>query len=171
MIICPNCRHEEVPGALFCSECGAQLVFSDTSNTTAFPERQMNDDLPGTAPIQPNITATLRARIMIHVIDNGKLIPVTDKTEFTVGRASDGQPITPDVDLGEFNAFDYGVSRLHIVVRLTGEDLSIMDLGSSNGTFINGVRLPVNSIKSVSSGDVVSLGKFRIQILVNRTAQ
>ena len=171
MIICPNCRHEEVPGALFCSDCGSQLVFSDSSNTTALPEKQVKDDLPGTAPIQPNMTATLRARIMVHVIDNGKLIPVTDKTEFTVGRASEGQPITPDVDLGEFNAFDFGVSRLHIVVRLVGEKLSIMDLGSSNGTFINAIRVPVNSEQSISSGDIVSLGKFRIQILVNRIPQ
>ena len=170
MILCPNCRHEEVPGALFCSECGAQLVFTDASNTTALPGKQMVDDLPGTAPMQPNMTSTLRARIMVHIIDNGKLIPVTDKTEFTVGRSSEGQPITPDVDLGEFNAFDFGVSRLHIVVRLRDEKLSIMDLGSSNGTFINGIRIPVNSEQNISSGDVVSLGKFRIQILVNRAS-
>jgi hypothetical protein len=170
MIICPNCRHEEVPGALFCSECGAQLVFSDVSSTTALPEEQLKDDLPGTAPMQPNMTSTLRARIMVHIIDNGKLIPVTDKTEFTVGRASEGQPITPDVDLGEFNAFDYGVSRLHIVVRLTGEKLTIMDLGSSNGTFINAVRVPINSEQTVTSADIISLGKFRIQILVNRNS-
>lgn len=169
MIICPNCRHEEVPGALFCSDCGAQLVFSDTLNTTALPEKSVQlTDLPGTAPMQPNMTATLRAKIMVHIIDNGKLIPVTNKTEFTVGRASEGQPITPDVDLSEFNAFDFGVSRLHIVVRLVGDKLSIMDLGSSNGTFINSVRVPVNSEKPISSGDIVSLGKFRIQILVNR---
>jgi pSer/pThr/pTyr-binding forkhead associated (FHA) protein len=169
MIICPNCRHEEVPGALFCSECGAQLVFTDTANTTAFPEKQIiMDDLPGTAPMQPNMTSTLRSRILVHIIDNGKLIPVPDKTEFTVGRASEGQPITPDVDLGEFNAFDFGVSRLHIVVRLTSEKLSVMDLGSSNGTFVNGIRLPINTEQVISSGDVVSLGKFRIQILVNR---
>jgi FHA domain len=170
MIICPNCRHEETPGALFCSECGAQLVFSDGSSTTALPEDQFKDDLPGTAPMQPNMTSTLRARIMVHIIDNGKLIPVTDKTEFTVGRASEGQPITPDVDLGEYNAFDYGVSRLHIVVRLTGEKLTIMDLGSSNGTFINAVRVPVNTEQTVTSADIVSLGKFRIQILVNRNS-
>jgi pSer/pThr/pTyr-binding forkhead associated (FHA) protein len=170
MIICPNCRHEEVPGSLFCSDCGAQLVFSDVSNTTAFPEGQIRDDLPGTAPMQPNMTSTLRARIMVHIIDNGKLIPVTDKTEFTVGRASEGQPITPDVDLGEFNAFDYGVSRLHIVVRLTGEKLTIMDLGSSNGTFINAVRMPINSEHTITSADIISLGKFRIQILVNRNS-
>jgi pSer/pThr/pTyr-binding forkhead associated (FHA) protein len=120
--------------------------------------------------MQPNMTSTLRARIMVHIIDNGKLIPVTDKTEFTVGRASEGQPITPDVDLGEFNAFDYGVSRLHIVVRLTGEKLTIMDLGSSNGTFINAVRMPINSEHTVTSADIISLGKFRIQILVNRNS-
>lgn len=25
MIICPNCRHEEISGAIFCSECGTLL--------------------------------------------------------------------------------------------------------------------------------------------------
>jgi pSer/pThr/pTyr-binding forkhead associated (FHA) protein len=135
------------------------------------PEKQYQNDLPGTSPIQPNMTSTLRARIMVHVIENGKLIPVPDKTKFTVGRASDGQPITPDVDLGEFNAFDNGVSRLHMVVRLTGEKLTIMDLGSSNGTFINGVRIPINMEEPISSGDIIALGKFRIQILVNRIKQ
>jgi pSer/pThr/pTyr-binding forkhead associated (FHA) protein len=45
-----------------------------------------------------------------------------------------------------------------------------MDLGSSNGTFINAVRVPVNSEQSVTSADIISLGKFRIQILVNRNS-
>jgi pSer/pThr/pTyr-binding forkhead associated (FHA) protein len=45
-----------------------------------------------------------------------------------------------------------------------------MDLGSSNGTFINSIRVPVNTPQTVTSADIVSLGKFRIQILVNRNS-
>ena len=33
MIICPTCKHEEMLGALYCSECGATLGHGDTSPT------------------------------------------------------------------------------------------------------------------------------------------
>ena len=33
MIICPNCHHKELPGALFCSECGARLISLDYLTT------------------------------------------------------------------------------------------------------------------------------------------
>ncbi len=26
MIICPNCQHKEMSGAVYCSKCGAQLI-------------------------------------------------------------------------------------------------------------------------------------------------
>ncbi len=26
MIICPNCQHKEMSGAIYCSKCGAQLI-------------------------------------------------------------------------------------------------------------------------------------------------
>ena len=32
MIVCPNCKHQELDGSLFCSECGAQLVFTTTND-------------------------------------------------------------------------------------------------------------------------------------------
>ncbi len=33
MIVCPNCHHKELPGALFCSECGARLISLDYLTT------------------------------------------------------------------------------------------------------------------------------------------
>lgn len=54
MIICPNCNHKELPGALFCSECGAQLVFSDSMNTSAI-QPNTNDKIfgSGAEPLKP----------------------------------------------------------------------------------------------------------------------
>jgi pSer/pThr/pTyr-binding forkhead associated (FHA) protein len=42
-----------------------------------------------------------------------------------------------------------------------------MDLGSANGTYINGKRLNPNIEHSLNHGDIVALGKLKMQILVN----
>ena len=44
MILCPNCQHKELPGALFCSECGTQLVSLDILNTRSI-QRTTTDNL------------------------------------------------------------------------------------------------------------------------------
>jgi pSer/pThr/pTyr-binding forkhead associated (FHA) protein len=41
-----------------------------------------------------------------------------------------------------------------------------MDLGSSNGTYVNGKRLNPNVEHMLGNGDVVALGKLKIQILL-----
>ncbi len=51
---------------------------------------------------------------------------------------------------------DEGVSRRHAVIRLTDSGLVIEDLGSSNGTFVNGER--IEKARSLSPGDEVRLG-------------
>ena len=46
MIICSNCKHQEILGALFCSECGAQLDVAAGWITNAFdPPSLLHRDL------------------------------------------------------------------------------------------------------------------------------
>lgn len=49
-----------------------------------------------------------------------------------------------------------GVSRRHIVIRRRGQQFAIADLGSSNGTFVNGQRLQAE--QPLRSGDCIALG-------------
>ena len=42
----------------------------------------------------------------------------------------------------------------------------VMDLGSSNGTYINGRRINPHVEESLSHGDIVALGKLKIQVLL-----
>ena len=42
----------------------------------------------------------------------------------------------------------------------------VMDLGSSNGTYLNGRRLNPHTEESLKHGDVVALGKLKIQVLL-----
>ncbi len=41
-----------------------------------------------------------------------------------------------------------------------------MDLDSANGTYVNGKRLNPNVEHTLKNGDVVALGKLKIQVLL-----
>lgn len=102
----------------------------------------------------------------LHLLDTGQVLPLSTRNEFTMGRISEGQPIMPDIDLSPYQAYAAGVSRLHAVIKREGSRIIFMDLGSANGTYINGKRLPPNVEQVLNHGDVVALGKLKMQILV-----
>jgi phage tail-like protein len=54
------------------------------------------------------------------------------------------------------------VSRRHARLDVTAEQCTVMDLGSANGTEVNGERLEPNAPVSLSSGSVVRIGPFRL---------
>jgi pSer/pThr/pTyr-binding forkhead associated (FHA) protein len=54
------------------------------------------------------------------------------------------------------------VSRHHCLLRFRGREASLADLGSSNGTFLNGKR--VRSQTAVKSGDEIRLGASRFVV-------
>ncbi|MBI5841065.1 MAG: FHA domain-containing protein [Chloroflexi bacterium] len=102
----------------------------------------------------------------LHLLDTGQVLPLTGRNEFTLGRISEGQPIMPDIDLSPYQAYASGVSRLHAVVKRDGGRIIIMDLGSANGTYINGKRVVTNVEQILNHGDIVALGKLKIQVLL-----
>jgi len=59
-----------------------------------------------------------------------------------------------------------GVSRLHALLKRDGKRVIIMDLGSANGTYVNGKRLRTNNEHLLNHGDVVALGKLKFQVLL-----
>ncbi len=166
MIVCSNCKHINMAGALFCSECGTRLGGSDpltTQNMKASPPAE-EPHASTAAPAAPPVT--LNNWVTLHLLDTGQVLPLAERNEFTLGRISEGQPIMPDIDLSPYQAYARGVSRLHAVLKRESSHVFLMDLGSSNGTFVNGKRLSPNVDHAVSNGDVIALGKLKIQILL-----
>jgi pSer/pThr/pTyr-binding forkhead associated (FHA) protein len=72
--------------------------------------------------------------------------------DFLVGRGE-------DCDL---TLHDAEISRHHCTIRIRGGEAVVSDLGSSNGTFVNGHRIV--SQATVRTGDEVKLGTFRFLI-------
>lgn len=51
-----------------------------------------------------------------------------------------------------------GVSRMHCVIELSAGGLSVRDLGSANGTRINGMAIAANQSIALRPGDVIQIG-------------
>ena len=164
MIVCPNCKHSNMSGSMFCSDCGAQLAGVDILTTQNMDVTQLQESLP--QKISSPQPVTLTAWITLHLMDTGQVIPLSDRSEFTLGRISEGQPIMPDIDLSPYQGYANGVSRLHAVIKQASHHILVMDLGSVNGTYVNGKRLNPNVEQVVNNGDVISLGKLKMQVLL-----
>ena len=168
MIVCPSCRYENLDGTVFCSDCGAQISGIDPLITQNISEEQ----LPDTAVNLNSNTSfpkDLDAWASVHLVDSGQILPLADRAEFTLGRISESQPIMPDIDLTPYQAYASGVSRLHAVIKRDREQVFVVDLDSSNGTYLNGKRLKPNTNQALNHGDMLSLGKLKIQILLENS--
>ena len=71
--------------------------------------------------------------------------------QMTLGRSPDNDVAFPG---------DNAVSRLHAVVKPYGEDWSLLDVGSVNGTYVNGERM--HGQHTLQEGDVITLGAQRL---------
>jgi len=59
---------------------------------------------------------------------------------------------------------DSSVSRKHVCIRVRAGDVVLQDLGSHNGTFVNGE--PVTSVMRLSDGDEIAIGSRRVKISI-----
>lgn len=86
----------------------------------------------------------------------GAKLVVLDAPRVTVGRASTNDVVVEDSS----------TSRLHAVLENYAGAWSVRDLGSSNGTFVNGERIVGES--SLQPGDEVRLGNSRLVFRTDR---
>jgi len=92
----------------------------------------------------------MTAFLEVWQVSGSELVALTGE-RFTIGRAEDN-----DVVL----AADGQVSRVHAVLDRLGAGWSIRDVGSSNGTFVNGRRLAGETV--LDPGDEIRVGRTRI---------
>src|SRR5438105_14154127 len=63
-----------------------------------------------------------------------------------------------------------GVESHHAEVRPSGNDYSIVDLGSGSGTFVNEQRIYANIPQTLQNGDVVRIGNVQLTYEVTSSA-
>ena len=168
MIICKVCSHQELPGTFFCSECGSRLIAGGDPNinTLVYPSQARGLEIDITKTIPKKLLEN--KTFILYYAEEEEVINLPDQDEFTIGRIVEGQVITPDVDLNPYEAYDKGVSRLHATIRINQEKnkIYVIDLGSANGSSVNGYEIPANSEVPLNHGDVLSLGKFSLKVIL-----
>lgn len=105
-------------------------------------------------------------KIRLKLPATGKEISTAGRAEIVIGRAY--KDSKPDIDLGPYGGSQAGVSRLHSRLVRQGDDWSVEDLGSTNGTFVNGAKVAPHQKKRVKSGDIIRCGQIELQFHVDK---
>ena len=138
MSVCPVCFHESEPVAGRCPSCSAPRARTPKAREEAIPLRPSAPHTP-TGP---------------RLILKG---PGGEVTEYPLGQSSVlGRSTTASVRLA-----DREVSRKHSQIDREGDDYVLRDLGSSNGTFLNGKR--ILGAAKLSDGDEVLIGTSKME--------
>ena len=126
----PGCGQAISAGQEFCDYCGTPII--------AVPHVD-----PG-----PGATTAVYLRA-----GDGTRIPFTVGREIVLGRSPDHSPWSRIFDGHN------GVSRRHAVVVFDGTNVHIRDEGSSNGTFVNRIR--IDGSATLAPADLTTIGLGR----------
>lgn len=137
---CPRCGIGQLPNTLFCDICGQEMG--------------EGVELPGAGAAGD----TLRCQFL----DSDVFINLPTRPELIFGRSDRRTNTIPDVDLNAVGGLDGGVSRRHARLSHRQKEIYLEDLGSLNGTYVNGERLPPHQRIPVRPGDMVRLGLLRL---------
>lgn len=80
-----------------------------------------------------------------------------------IGR-SDPTGTEPDLDLAPHGSAAQGVSRQHAMLIPANESLAILDMDSTNGTWVNGQYLRAGERRVLRAGDRVELGLLVLEV-------
>ena len=156
---CPNCGFPVREGELACSKCG--IVFSAPGRT-----KTITDFRPGELKQVRSVgEAFVQPACVISLSIGDEVVVLPDAESVVVGRdtmMSGGPQLV--VDLSPYGAHIYGVSHLHLKVIRKGNMIYVADLGSTNGTFLNGIRLMPKQERVLRNGDELILGRLRVRV-------
>lgn len=126
-------------------------------------------DLPPTAPVQDESWVATKP----VTPSGGVTVQMTVASHQDVSTSFTLAPHTPQV-LGRddradiiLNAEDYQLSGKHCTVEWDGSYLYIQDMGSTNGTVLNGTNLKPGNWSRVKNGAVLHMGSFDYQVTLN----
>jgi len=166
---CPVCKHKNEPGATVCTYCGAFLPGVRESQ----PGTRRGKHTKEKTKVLPELTEQVIQKafkppeegIAIYVRDYAAPIAIRKEAEFTLGRLLTGDVEEDFVDLKPFGGYENGVSRRHALIRRTDRGYDILDLGSTNGTWLNKKRLIPEKPYPLESGAQVRLGRLQIFVI------
>jgi pSer/pThr/pTyr-binding forkhead associated (FHA) protein len=146
-VFCTNCGHPNRDDARFCVECGHPL---QEDVTVTLPPVEAEEEVHDEFPFPHDELEAGQALLLVKRGPNAGSTFLLDQDATTVGRSTEGDVFLDDVT----------VSRKHAIFeRRTGGAWFVRDVGSLNGTYVNGEQVDETKL---ASGDEVQIGRFKV---------
>lgn len=161
--ICQKCQRVNPAEALICVGCGHLLPASEHSRAPESPHATQTLHRPsrwGTAYFGDESV------LQIRILHSGACVEASFRRECVLGRAAGD--LVPDLDLSPHGALAMGVSRQHARLLRRFGTVQVEDLGSVNGTFLNGERLLPRQPRILRHDDELMLGRLALRISFER---
>jgi Inner membrane component of T3SS, cytoplasmic domain/zinc-ribbon domain len=149
---CTNCGHRNPEGSNFCSSCGHSLGEKGGDQTITFQTGELEHDLEEEIHISPEELEGGRAVLIVKRGPNAGSKFFLDEDTVVIGRHPDSDIFLDDIT----------VSRRHAEIKRAGNDFSMDDVGSLNGTYVNRERVEGAQLQT---GDEIQIGKFKLVFL------
>ncbi|MCL2131160.1 MAG: FHA domain-containing protein [Lentimicrobiaceae bacterium] len=186
MTTCPFCNQEIENDSFFCDQCGKELMICPnghgikkgkfctqcTTQTALVPAKDFTENVATPAPLQsatiipspkndaPQPEKTIRPaaptqspKFLVNAALNARL---ELKNGAIIGRRTG--------DYVNVFATQGYVSGTHARLEQNGNDWQIVDLDSSNGTFLNGVKLNPNQPYVFKIGDTIAFYDVKFEV-------
>jgi FHA domain len=162
--VCPNCSAANQIDATLCKRCGMTFVPLLTARLTPNVPSYM---LQPVAPDHERFVSQLqRDGLLLVVAGKDQPIFLKKSNVITLGREVRGET-APWVDFTPHNAFHLGVSRQHGVIEVSRGRYFFRDLESTNGTWLNDVKLVPHRAYALQTGDLIRMGQLGFYIYFN----
>lgn len=169
-IRCPHCGEECRSNALACASCGQLLrnvENGDALETVQIPRDVLNNIVDDNTGI-PIGTNRFSPGSVLYFSVGGVNSPITryvrEDQPLVIGREDTGELNQWDVNLSPYKGREMGVSRRHAKIILEGGNLYLEDLGSSNGTVVNGDVVTEGQRQQLRDGDEILLGRMMMWV-------
>lgn len=158
-VFCQQCGHRNLHPVDDCSACGREL--SDVPDRTVVLAKI--DPLMDAPGLQDNVIVNLDdipVETPILVVRGGDRegdFFFVGKNEFSIGRLDSCDLVLDDIT----------VSRKHCVIASDRGRFRVLDAGSLNGTYVNGLRVEEGDL---AQGDELQVGRFHLMFFQNEGA-
>jgi hypothetical protein len=158
-VVCLHCGRYCRPQDAVCPQCHETLVNAAEAATRPLnvPPLALYTPRRGSTQLAPNMGVAL------HVLPSGVQLWFSLEYPVTLGRTT----LVNREDLFDLTSLDgyrLGISRRHCLLERRDMILTLTDLGSANGTYLNGEPLVPHHVNVVADGDQLILGMLHLTI-------